>query len=138
MDLKGLIIFLCDTNKVRALFTGSQGRFDGWGSSTLAAETLALLDGASTAVYVAPYSAGDLRMWEDPYQMFLWTNPSVVEALYTYKLVDNKRLRIDISNASRYVGSRGIEGGNVGGDIEATGRLPYQEGRVDYAAAGGN
>ncbi|KAG0724834.1 Retrovirus-related Pol polyprotein from transposon RE1 [Chionoecetes opilio] len=92
----GFIIFLCDTNNVRGPIYWQSRKVRRVVNSTLAAETLALLDGASTAVYVASILQEISGCGRIPTRCFV-DNRSVVEALYTYKLVDNKRLRIDIS-----------------------------------------
>lgn len=64
--------------------------------STLSAETLALLDCAETAVYLAKIldeisDCGGLRV-----KCYV-DNTSLVDALQSYKGVEDKRLRIDIA-----------------------------------------
>ncbi|KAG0718174.1 Retrovirus-related Pol polyprotein from transposon RE1 [Chionoecetes opilio] len=92
----GFIIFLCETNNVQGPIYWQSRKVRRVVNSTLAAETLALLDGASTAVYVASILKEISGCGRIPIRCFV-DNRSVVEALYAYKLVDNKRLRIDIS-----------------------------------------
>ena len=64
--------------------------------STLAAEALALLDGASAAVYLSNILQEISGCNSIPIKCFV-DNQSLVEALSSYKMVDDRRLRIDIS-----------------------------------------
>ena len=63
---------------------------------TLAAETLSLVDGASTAMYLSRILREISSCGNIPVKCFV-DNRSLVEALSSYKSVDDKRLRIDIS-----------------------------------------
>ena len=92
----GFIIFLCDTNSNRCPIFWQSRKIRRVVKSTLAAEALALLDGASAAVYLSNILQEISGCNSIPIKCFV-DNQSLVEALSSYKMVDDRRLRIDIS-----------------------------------------
>ena len=64
--------------------------------STLAAETLALLDCAEEANHLATLIARLLGTQKPPVHCYV-DNKSLVDALYSFKLVDGKRLRVEVA-----------------------------------------
>lgn len=92
----GFIIFLGDTNNLRSPIYWQSKKVRRVVKSTLAAETLALLDGASAAVYLANILRDISGCGSIPITCYV-DNRSLVEALCSYKMVEDKRLRIDIS-----------------------------------------
>ena len=92
----GYIIFLCDGGDRKCPLYWQSRKIRRVVKSTLAAETLALVDAAGAAVYLVRIlnemaGCGDL-----PIRCFV-DNRNLVEALNSYKMVDDRRLRIDIS-----------------------------------------
>ena len=63
--------------------------------STLAAETLAFLDCAEAAAFL-PSAAFELTEHRFPIKCYV-NNKSLVESLHSSRLVDDKRLRIDMA-----------------------------------------
>jgi hypothetical protein len=64
--------------------------------STLAAETLALLDCAEAAVYLASILSEVMGKPKMKIQCYV-DNKSLVDALYSSKMVDDRRLRLDVA-----------------------------------------
>ena len=92
----GYIVFLCDNFQGKCPIFWQSKKIRRVVKSTLAAEALALLDGASTAVYLAKIIQEMSDCGNIPIKCFV-DNRSLVDALSSYKLVDDRRLRIDIS-----------------------------------------
>ena len=92
----GFIIFLSDSSQERCPIFWQSRKVQRVVKSTLVAETLSLVDGASTAVYLSRILREMSGCGNIPVKCFV-DNRSLVEALSSYKLVDDKRLRIDIS-----------------------------------------
>ena len=91
----GFIIFLVDQNDVRCPLLWQSRKVRRVVKSTLAAETLALLDSAEAAVNIAATikeitkSSIEIHCKVD--------NKSLVEAIYSSKNVEDRRLKIDIA-----------------------------------------
>ena len=92
----GLIIFLKDSSNNRYPIYWQSRKIRRVVKSTLAAETLALLECAETAFFIAKIIS-DLVNIPPPKIFCHVDNQSLVDALYSSKLVDDKRLRIDIA-----------------------------------------
>ena len=87
----GFIIFLCDTDRKKCPIFWQSRKIRRVVKSTLAAETLALVDGASTAVYLAKILQEISGCKSIPVKCFV-DNRSLVEALSSYKQVDDRHL----------------------------------------------
>ena len=92
----GFIIFLSDHNQEMCPIFWQSRKVRRVVKSTLAMEALSLLDGAGTAVYLSRILMEISGCENIPVKCFV-DNRSLVEALSSYKSVDDKRLRIDIS-----------------------------------------
>ena len=92
----GYIIFLVDSDGHRCPIFWQSRKIRRVVKSTLAAETLALLDGAEAAYFIVNIISEILLI---PHLQIHCNvdNKSLLEALYTSKLVDDRRLRIDIA-----------------------------------------
>ena len=64
--------------------------------STLAAETLALVEGAETSFYIANIIKEVTKLKDVPIHCFV-DNKSLVDALSSSKQVEDRRLRVDIA-----------------------------------------
>ena len=92
----GYVIFLVDRNEHRCPIFWQSRKIRRVVKSTLAAETLALLDGAEAAFFIASIITEICMV--PPLKIYCnIDNKSLLEALYSSKLVDDQRLRIDIS-----------------------------------------
>ena len=65
-------------------------------SGTLAAETMALLDGAEASIYVSYIISDIMNIERLPIHCYV-DNKSLVDSLYSSHQVDEKRLRIDLA-----------------------------------------
>ena len=93
----GYIVFLACLNGLKCPISWQSRRIRRVVKSTLAAEALALLDGAEAAVYLVQIIreiGGDKSQLKVKCYV---DNKSLVDALYSSKSVDDKRLRIDIA-----------------------------------------
>ena len=92
----GLIIFLRDETGKRCPIFWQSRKIDRVVNSTLAAETMALVEGAGTAVYMAGIIKeliGNVNI-----RILCYTdNKSLVESLYSSKQVNDRRLRLDVN-----------------------------------------
>ena len=92
----GLLIFLRDETGRRCPIFWQSRKIDRVVNSTLAAETMALVEGAGTAVYMA----GILKqlIGNVDVKILCYTdNKSLVESLLSSKQVNDRRLRLDIN-----------------------------------------
>ena len=92
----GLIVFLRDENGNRCPIYWRSRKLRRIVKSTLAAETMALLEGAETAVYLARIFKEITGVEELPITCFV-DNKSLVDALHSSNKVEDNRLRIDIA-----------------------------------------
>ena len=91
-----LIVFLKDRNGRRCPLFWQSRRLKRVVKSTLAAETMALLEGAEAAVYIGNILKEILQC--KPLKISCITdNKSLVDAVHSTKRVDDKRLRLDIA-----------------------------------------
>jgi len=91
----GYLIFLTDGESRRALISWQSKRIRRVVKSTLAAESLALLDAAQAGVYITHMIKEILGV--QPVIRCYVDNKSLVEALHSTKSVEDKHLRIDIA-----------------------------------------
>ena len=92
----GVVIFISDGNGRRCPVFWQSKKIRRVVKSTLSAETLALLDGAESAVYLSKIlreisGCGDLKI-----RCFV-DNKSLVDALYSCRNIEDRRLRIDMA-----------------------------------------
>ena len=92
----GLIVFLRDESGQRCPIYWQSRKLKRVVKSTLAAETLALVEGAEVSFYIASILKEMTRTKEIPIKCKV-DNKSLVDALSSSKQVDDKRLRIDIA-----------------------------------------
>lgn len=97
----GFVICLRDGSRKRCPLMWQSRRVRRVVKSTLAAETLALLDCAEAAVYLATvlrqmYSSGDVERLKIPVYCYS-DNRSLVEAVHSTKVVEDRCLRINIA-----------------------------------------
>ena len=94
----GYVLFLADQQGKRSLISWKSRRVRRVVKSTIAAETLALLDGAESAVLLSHIVAELLGLEENrPTVKCFVDNRSLVEALYSTKLVEDKLMRINMA-----------------------------------------
>ena len=93
----GYIIFLSDPDGSRCLLSWQSRKVRRVVKSTLAAETLALLDAAEAGVYLANLITEVMCLECPPLVKCYVDNKSLVENLYSTKLVEDKQLRINIA-----------------------------------------
>ena len=91
-----LLVFLKDREGKRSLLLWQTRRLKRVVKSTLAAETMALLEGAEAGVYMAQVLKEVLRL-DSMTVLCVTDNKSLCDALKSTKQVDDKRLRIDIA-----------------------------------------
>ena len=92
----GFIIFLKDTKGMRCPLYWQSRRIRRVVKSTLAAETLALLDGAEAAYFIGQLISNIANV-PVPKVFCKVDNLSLVNAVTSSKLVDDRRLRVDIA-----------------------------------------
>ena len=94
----GFIVFIVDGKGSRYAVTWQSRKVRRVVKSTLAAETLALLDAAEAGVYICTLLAEMLRVPSSQFPVKCFVdNRSLVDALYSTKLVQDKHLRINIA-----------------------------------------
>ena len=93
----GYIIFLSDPDGSRCPLSWQSRKVRRVVKSTLAAETLALLDAAEAGVYLANLITEVMCLGCPPLVKCYVDNKSLVENLYSTKLVEDKQLRINIA-----------------------------------------
>ena len=93
----GYIIFITDCNGRRCPVSWQSKRVRRVVKSTLAAETLALLDSAEAGVYIAALLAEILGCAPGIVVRCFVDNKSLVEALYSTKSIEDKHLRISLA-----------------------------------------
>ena len=91
----GYLVFLSDENGKRALISWQSKRIKRVVKSTLAAESLALLEAAQASVYIRHMISEVLGI--KPVIKCYVDNRSLVEAVHSTKAVEDKHLRIDIA-----------------------------------------
>ena len=92
----GLIIFLASSDGNRCPIYWQSKKARRVVKSTLAAETMALLDGAEASIYVS-YIISDIMNIQRLAVHCYVDNKSLVDSLYSSHQVDEKRLRIDLA-----------------------------------------
>ena len=91
----GLIIFLASSDGSRCPIYWQSRKARRVVKSTLAAETMALLEGAETSVYISHIITDLLDIPQLKVHCFV-DNKSLVDSLYSSHQVEEKRLRIDL------------------------------------------
>ena len=102
----GYVIFLSDGFGNRCPLSWQSRKLRRVVKSTLAAETLALLDCAEAAVFLSSVIF-ELSKYRVPIKCYV-DNKSLVESLYSSKLVDDRRLRIDMAVLKDMIGKKEI------------------------------
>ena len=92
----GFIIFLQDSNRMRCPIFWQSRKIKRVVKSTLAAETLAFLDCAETAVYIRNIIQELCKCQHIPINCFV-DNKSLLDTLNSKKSVEDRRLRIDLA-----------------------------------------
>ena len=92
----GLIIFLKDSTGLRCPIFWQSRKLKRVVKSTLAAETLALVEGAEVSYYIASIIKEVTKIKDVPINCFV-DNKSLVDALSSSNQVEDRRLRIDIA-----------------------------------------
>ena len=93
----GYIILLSDSDGNRCPMSWRSHKVRRVVRSTLAAETLALLDAAEAGVYLAGLITELVCLQTPPLVRCFVDNKSLVDNLYSTKLVEDKQLRINIA-----------------------------------------
>ena len=93
----GFVIFLADSNGVKCPLTWQSKKVRRVVKSTLAAETLALLDAAEAGIYMANLIGEILNMDSLPLVKCYVDNKSLVDSLHSTKQVDDKHLRLNLA-----------------------------------------
>ena len=93
----GYIIFLVDSNGIKCPLTWQSKKVRRVVKSTLAAETLSLLDAAEAGIYMAHMIGEILNLSCLPLVKCYVDNKSLVDSLYSTKQVDDKHLRINLA-----------------------------------------
>ena len=97
------IVFLVDANGLSCPLSWHAGKIKRVVKSTIAAEALSLLEGIELAIYLKSLLQS---LVSDNVQFdinAIIDNKSVVEAVYSTKMIDDKRLRIDISAIKQFI-----------------------------------
>ena len=89
----GYVIFLVDSHGMKCPLSWQSKKVRRVVKSTLAAETLALLDAAEEGIYIAELLSELVGLDSPPIVKCFVDNRSLVENLYSTKLVDDKLLR---------------------------------------------
>ena len=105
----GLIVFIRDSSGNRCPVYWQSRKLRRVVKSTLAAETMALLECAETAFFIAKIIS-DLVCIPPPKVFCYVDNLSIVNSLKSSKLVDDKRLRIDIAALQDMISSGELHG----------------------------
>ena len=92
----GLIIFLQDSTGARCPIVWQSRKIRRVVKSTLAAETLALVDCAEAAIFVKQILVELSACWDLPINCYV-DNKSLFDSLNSSKNVDDRRLRIDLA-----------------------------------------
>ncbi|KAK3896091.1 hypothetical protein Pcinc_000222 [Petrolisthes cinctipes] len=92
----GVVIFIRDSNGRRCPVFWQSRKIRRVVKSTLSAETQALLEGAETAVYLSKILS-EIEGCESLQIRCFVDNKSLVDALYSCRSVDDRRLRIDMA-----------------------------------------
>ena len=92
----GMVIFLKDSDGKQCPIYWQTRKIRRVVKSTLAAETLALLDCAEAAVYIASIIADLINVQKTKVCCYV-DNRSLVDALHSLKMVEDRRLRLDIA-----------------------------------------
>ena len=92
----GLIIFLASSDGSQCPIYWQSRKARRVVKSTLAAETMALLEGAETSVYISHIISDLLDIPQLNVHCFV-DNKSLVDSLYSSHQVEEKRLRIDLA-----------------------------------------
>ena len=93
----GMVVFLADNSGNMSPVTWRSNKIRRVVRSTLAAECLALQEGIEEALYVRHMLCEILNLQESSVQVHAYIDSrSLLEALRSTKLVDDRRLRIDI------------------------------------------
>ena len=92
----GMVIFLKDSSGLRCPIFWQSRKLKRVVKSTLAAETLALVEGAEVSFYIASILKEVTKIKDVPINCFV-DNKSLVDALSSSKQVEDRRLRIDIA-----------------------------------------
>ena len=93
----GFVIFLADSNGKKCPLTWQSKKVRRVVKSTLAAETLSLLDAAEAGIYMANLIGEVLNLDSLPLVKCYVDNKSLVDSLYSTKQVDDKHLRINLA-----------------------------------------
>ena len=93
----GILVFLCDGLNQACPLSWRANKIRRVVNSTLAAETLALQEGIKEAIYIQTLLKEMLPSRSIPIDAFV-DNKSLVDAIRSTKLVDDRRLRIDIGS----------------------------------------
>ena len=103
----GMVIFLKDSSGLRCPIFWQSRKLKRVVKSTLAAETLALGEGAEASFYIASILKEVTKTKEMPINCFV-DNKSLVDALSSSKQVEDRRLRIDIAVLDDMLGKKEI------------------------------
>ena len=102
-----MVIFLKDSSGLRCPIFWQSRKLKRVVKSTLAAETLALVEGAEVSFYIASILKEVTKTKEMPINCFV-DNKSLVDALSSSKQVEDRRLRIDIAVLDDMLGKKEI------------------------------
>ena len=92
----GMVIFLKDSSGLRCPIFWQSRKIKRVVKSTLAAETLALVEGAEVSFYIASIIKEVTKIKDVPIHCFV-DNKSLVDALSSSKQVEDRRLRVDVA-----------------------------------------
>ena len=101
------VVFLVDSFGKCCTFSWQANKIKRVVRSTIAAEALSLLEGIEDAVYLRQLLNEIYPCQSNILIDAVVDNKSVIEAVYSTKSVDDKRLRIDISALKEYISGEG-------------------------------
>ena len=101
------LIFLADTDYHCNLLSWQAKRLKRISRSSLAAETIAALEGIDAAIYIREIFY-ELTCYQMPINLFT-DNKSLYDAIKSSKYVENKRLRIDIAAVKESISQNEID-----------------------------
>ena len=98
-----LVVFLVDEHGNCCPLTWQSGKIKRVVRSTLAAEALSLVEGIEDAIYLK-YIFSELLVLRSGTRIDVFVdNRDVVDAIYSTKSVDDKRLRIDVATLKEFI-----------------------------------
>ena len=106
----GFVVFLCDDKGLCCPISWRCGKARRVVKSTIAAEAMALLDGMEEAIYLRQILLEMIHLSNDKVVITCVSDhKGLVESLYSTKLVEDRRLRLDVAIMKEYMEKKNIQ-----------------------------